>query len=303
MATFNRITCLVLLAILAASVATSKSDAAEMITVTVKSGRQFTAEVDHRSDDSRLWLRFSTNSTTLLRPISWDSIVGAEYDGGDVTYDRLREIVDAIKSGADPSEELQSESVPPVAHSVETIPSPTETKTYSEQARDALGMSPQVRFIRFDAYLANWDGDVEADGLVVQVYPIDEDGEVIPVDGTLHVTLVGPRRRSFSAVPHGRGQSIERLGSWTKMVRGNQVGPGGAEYNLPFQASHPEFDTDIGTHGLVNIRFVIPGHGVFEDSLDQIRIRPFSPTRDHLELQEGRRFFPFEHTGRGKRTR
>jgi len=77
------------------------------------------------------------------------------------------------------------------------------------------------------------------------------------------------------------------------------MGPSGAVYRLPFQAVHPEFDTDWAAHGLVHVRLTVPGHGVFEASQEVVRIRAFSPIRDELEMSTGRRFFPIERTGRG----
>jgi hypothetical protein len=71
---------------------------------------------------------------------------------------------------------------------------------------------------------------------------------------------------------------------------------------LPFQATHPEFDTDWFASGLVRIRFVVPGEGTFEESLDGIRTRPFSPLRDAMQRETGRRFLPSERTGRGQRS-
>jgi hypothetical protein len=60
----------------------------------------------------------------------------------------------------------------------------------------------------------------------------------------------------------------------------------------------PEFDLDWIGVGLVHVRLVVPGDGVFEDSLDGLRIRPYAPLRDRLEMNTGRRFLPTEGLGR-----
>ena len=61
---------------------------------------------------------------------------------------------------------------------------------------------------------------------------------------------------------------------------------------------HPEFDENWLSMGLVHVKFTSPGHGVFEDSRDAIRIRPFAPNRDYLDMHTGRRFLPTEGVGR-----
>ncbi|MEX2173467.1 MAG: hypothetical protein WD872_03840 [Pirellulaceae bacterium] len=61
---------------------------------------------------------------------------------------------------------------------------------------------------------------------------------------------------------------------------------------------HPEFDTDWSGVGLVHVKFVAPGHGVFEDSRDAVRIRPFAPLRDQLQQKHMPRFLPTEGVSR-----
>jgi hypothetical protein len=69
---------------------------------------------------------------------------------------------------------------------------------------------------------------------------------------------------------------------------------------LPFGAVHPEFDSDwlASPLGLVHVRLVAPGHGTFDSSRDAVRIRPWAPNRDQLELNTNRRFVPTEAVGR-----
>ena len=75
----------------------------------------------------------------------------------------------------------------------------------------------------------------------------------------------------------------------------------GIVLKLPFQATHPEFDSDVWSHGFVHLRLVVPGQGVFEDSVDGVRIRQFAPIRDWMQLSTGHRHFANERTGRPKR--
>jgi hypothetical protein len=144
--------------------------------------------------------------------------------------------------------------------------------------------------------VANWDGDVEVDGLLVRLRPLDAAGEEVPVEGTLEVRLIGWRT--------GRTRSRQgpvRLARWTRAVGPAEWGPFGIEYRLPFQSVHPEFDLRWAAHGTVHARLSVPGQGVFEVSQSTVRIRPYSALRDHLEYVSGGRFYPGERTGRGRR--
>ena len=67
-----------------------------------------------------------------------------------------------------------------------------------------------------------------------------------------------------------------------------------APIQLAFQAAHPEHDTTWAPHAIVHVKLVVPGQGVFQDTLDGVRVRQFAPTRDLLERQTGRRFFTVE---------
>ena len=270
-----------------------------MITVQTESGREFTADVDPRTNQDRLWLRFTTANTTLLRPITWDSIDTAFYQGERIAIDELRELVDKLRS-VPPRQEIAAPSTVEYQAEPANDAAGTAEASFADRATRALGATSRVEFVRIDAFLANWDADVEDDGLVIHIYPQDGNGDIVPINATLDVELIAARHVDFNAVPHGRGQRFDRISRWTKLVDQDQLGLSGVQFKLPFQALHPEFDNDINTHGLVHVRLSIPGHGVFEDSVSPVRIRRFSPVRDQLELTIGGRFFPTERTGRGK---
>ena len=157
-----------------------------------------------------------------------------------------------------------------------------------------------VASIVVDASVANWDRDVENDGLLVSVVPLDAYGRAVAASGTLQVYLIGPRVRKFSEAPRSRGSKLDRLGRWVKAVRETDFYEGGSTYRLPFQATHPEFDRRLGSHAMVNVKFTVPGSGTFERTIDYVRIQPFSPIRDYHQLNTGRRWLEIEQTGRGK---
>jgi hypothetical protein len=150
-----------------------------------------------------------------------------------------------------------------------------------------------VRSLAIDVRVANWDADVEVDGLLLDVYPRDAEGRTVPVAATLQVELTGERTGIVR-----RPRPFVRLGRWTKLIRPDMVSSNGARFRLPFLASHPQWETDLASFGLVHVRLNVPGHGVFEASDATVRIRPYGLMRDRLQEHSGRRFFAPEMTGR-----
>ena len=251
--------------------------AADLLRVELKSGRVYHAEVDARTGDERLWLRFGSGGAFLLRGVAWDRVARAEHNGEALSADELRRLVPEIAT-----------------RTPERVPA----KTVVVEAPRTSAAETRISSVQFDAFLANWDGDVEADGLIVRLVPIAEEGQLAPVEGTLDVDLVVVRRRDFNAMPDGRGRSFDRIGRWTVAVSAAEIGTSGATIRLPFQAIHPEFDTTTSPYGLVHLRYSAPGHGVFEASQDVVRIRPFAPLRDQREQSGQSRFLDGERLGR-----
>lgn len=271
------------------------ADAGPKVLVQLVSGRVLDAEAAPRTDAQRLWLVYRSNSATLHRPIAWDRIATAQLNGEALPPAEFKAAVldqlAAPQDEAPTANEPAPSQIPPAVASQESI---------ADEALNLLFAAPRVVSVNFDAHLANWDADIEADGLIIHVRPIDAAGRVVPVRGTVYADLHGPRQISFSDGPHLRGHRIDKLGSWTKQIVPAQVHADGAWFKLPFQAAQPEFDTALGRLGLVHVRLVVPGEGVFESSIDGVRIRPYSPLRDDLERVHGRRFLANERTGRGK---
>jgi hypothetical protein len=160
--------------------------------------------------------------------------------------------------------------------------------------------SDRVVQLQLDASVANWDGDVEVDGLAVEVMPRAADGTVVPVAGTLEVELWGLQRREFWQAPRSGGDTLELIERWTRAVRPEEVGPSGVRALLPFGAVHPELQANWPAwwYGLVHVRLSVPGQGVFEASRDGVRLRPWSPVRDRLERAGAGRILPTERLGR-----
>ena len=268
-------------------------EAERPISVEVASGRTFGGQLDARTDAVQLWLRSGRGSTVLLRPIQWDRVVQVHVAGQDLSGEEFRQIVEAVKPDTPtPKQAAAPQNKIVIKGSTRSggFLSVTGTPPRKPAAR------PRVRSLAIEAVVANWDADVEVDGLLVYVYPLDGTGAVVPARGTLQFDLTGQRDRVFR-----RWQPFTTLGRWSRRVRREDFGADGAVYRLPFQGVHPEFDLTVAPRGALHARLSVPGQGTFETTESMVRIRPYSAVRDELQLSTGRRFFPQERTGRGRR--
>lgn len=278
----------VLLAIVGAGFAPRSVQAGELVTVSLTNGRQITGELDDQTNDQKIWLQFAAENISIRRSIPWTAIDVVRQDTSTLNKSQVLELADRPHENTTEPTAANSNSPPGV------VP---ETSFAVEPGRMEVSFSGPVRSIQFDAEAANWDADVELDGLLVHLLPVDINGQVTPVRGTLEAELFVTRRRGFLVVPNRRGTSPERIGRWSLQVNVRQITPAGAFMQLPFENIRSEFDTDWSNLGLLHIRLVAPGHGVFESSLDAVPLRPVTPIRDTLERFGGERFLPTEQTG------
>jgi hypothetical protein len=287
------------------------------ISVEVAGGRTFTGQLDARTDPAELWLRSRRGSAVLLRPIPWDRISQVHVADQDLSGEELRQIVKTIKPEAAPPKEAAA-AIPNVQgpmFEVQTsnpqspIPNPQQKSLILKGSTRPGGFlsvtgtppptpaeTPRVCSLAIEAGVANWNADVEVDGLLVRVYPLDGTGTVVPVRGMLQFDLTGERGDESGPL-----QPFTTLGQWSRPVRFEDFGPQGAVFRLPFQGVHPEFNLSVAPLGAVHARLNVPGQGSFDATDSMVRIRPYSAVRDQLQLSTGRRFFPQERTGGGHR--
>ena len=284
--------------------AAAGQDRQRPVTVEVASGRSFTAEVDPRTDETRLWLRQSRGTVVILRPIRWERVVraqlgeealsGEEFRGAIVQSGELMQRGNKVEAGRSGFIRVHA------GGSTDSHATESAASARGSAAMTTAGGGPRVaipvRSLAIDAWVANWDGDVEVDGLAVEVRPLDGNQEVVPVHGTLEVSLMGWRAATANSK-----QYSARLGRWSQLVGPTDFGLSGAVYRFPFQSAHPEYNLQWAPDGAVHARLSVPGGGVFEVTKSDVRIRPYSAARDHLQQTTGGRFFPLERTGRGKR--
>jgi hypothetical protein len=276
----------------------ARAQAPATVVVELTNSRRWEGFIDARSTPRQLVLRFERGSTVLWRPIPWSTIRTAVVNSKAITGDELARSYQPLISEAKPR---TSRTTPPAESSPSDHPSRAVSSEDTVAPEEKPPLPPaKVISISCDALLANWDADVEADGLVIHLQPLDAWQEIVAASGTLEVVLHTLQARAFHHASNSRGRSVEPIIRWSQAVNLKDYRARGAMIQLPFQAAHPEFDDSLGAYGLVHIKFSVPGSGVFEQSIDGVRIRPWSPLRDYLQMDTGYRFLPHERTGRGK---
>ncbi len=142
-----------------------------------------------------------------------------------------------------------------------------------------------LRALLIDARLANFNATAEADGVWVEICPLDSYGQMKAVWGTLEIAVIAHRRG-----PSDYPAAFPRVARGVFQVHPGQFGPYGAEFFVPYQRPHPEFNTDLAPRGLVHARVNVPGEGSFE-ATTEVRLRPYSVIRDQMQLLGYSRFW------------
>ena len=281
-------------------------------------GRTMAGDLGPQTNADELWLQAQRGSTAILRPIQWDQVAKAWVIGYEFSGDELRRIAAKIRehvpaparvfpSAITLRENKGTGTSPHVSFPANDLYDSEPVPIFSQTLRGHVGsqevadsprrQAPHVRQLAIDANVANWNDTVEADGLTIHVYPLDAEGRVVPVHGTLEVDLTG---RQLTVTRPSQPQPFANVGRWTQTVRPEDFGPRGAVYHLPFQSVQPDFDLTVAPAGVVHARLGVPGQGTFDTTQSTVRIRPASAVRDDLERSSGQRFFPDERTERGR---
>jgi len=269
------------------AIAPAVSSAAELpaVTVDLATGRKLRAVLDSRTSEHQLWLRFGNTQTVVQRGFDWRSVIEVREGTRTIESSELVQLAKAARQPDDAS--TQRRVVVRSSASPSDLPQPAVLRTPVHLTR--------VASVTFDATLANWDADVMTDGLYITVAALDPQGQPVSVRGTLTAELFSMKRVDQDEIPHGRGRDLRRMERWSTQIDFQPDDVNSGLVRLPFQTPYPEFDIDWAPFGLVHIQLVVPGQGVFDHSIDGLRIRPWAPLRDALELQTGRRYFPSEN--------
>jgi hypothetical protein len=260
--------------------------AEDTVTVQSRDGRILTGEVDTRTDENLLWLRCTAPSILVMSSVQWSQVVVAQYRGQALSAAEFRPLAEKLKSKL-PADFFPSDFA--------WLGGASQSRPISRTSEPGIRQHPKVQSLHIEAAVANWDADVEIDGLELRVFPCAADGEIVPTHGMISVRLIG-----HYPYPTNRKDAFRELARWGKKVRTTDYGDWGAVYRFPFQNVHPEFDLASSADGLVHCKLGVPGQGNFEASVP-ISLRPYNPLREQLQLHQRKRFFPRERTGRGLR--
>jgi hypothetical protein len=293
----SRIRHILTLAVLLTSTGPLWAQAPATVSVELQNGRRYAGLIDAQSTRQQLVLRMERGAAVLSRPIAWKEIRSAAVNDQPIAVADLLKTYATRATAAKPWAERKANGEPKSPSDLN--PADRQFKNGPAETKPPLPPA-KVISIACDALLANWDADVETDGLVIHLQPIDAWQQLVAASGTLEVEMYTLQARAFHHASQSRGRSVEPVLRWTQAVNLPAYTSRGAYVQLPFQAAHPEFDDSLGAYGLVHIKFSVPGSGVFEQSIDGVRIRPWSPIRDYLQMDTGYRFLPHEGTGRGK---
>lgn len=286
-------------AICAASATEARAD--EEMQATARSGRVFSGRLDDRTNDRELWLRSDRDGVTIARPIEWSAVTALKRGAAAVAHEELIAEARRLREARpQPQRHVVRQAIefsPDAAVTTPQVAKAGELQTWRPVAHFVeVSQRPTVRWIEIDGYLANWDADVEADGLLLDLNAYDESGEAVAAGGTLSVELIGE-----TVPPYSRGNAAPMLARWTRQVSAADFARGYARLRFEFQAVHPDFQRVNGRFALIHARLLVPGQGTFEASRDAVALQGFSPVRERVEQAFGTRFLPTETTGRGHR--
>ena len=248
--------------------------AAEMIEVELIDGRRISGEWVNRDEVQRVWLMARTPGIEIRSSFLWSDVRSAKPHNA---VNSVRKAPERASEGRRPSDKS--------AHETPLVPV----------------HATRVKSLHIEARLAQWDDDVQPDGLQVLVFPRDASGALAAVNGEIELRLLG-EIEPYSGGNHDpltpKFRELERS---TSIVRLADFADGAAVYNIPFSQFHPDFDLDVASSAIVHARLGVPGQGAFESSDAQVELRDFSRIRDQLQLHTPQRFFPIESGARWNR--
>lgn len=248
---------------------------APQVSIETSTGRVLVGAVDDRSDEQTLWIRRAEENIVLVSAVSWHDVVTVEIDGREIEQVDLLDNLASYTTSEPQSFLTEYELLAP--------------RGYSERFL-RWQSQPRVASVEAAATLVNLDRTVEADGLLVTLAAIDTHGHTVAVRGSITARLIVER------IDQHTGQvSFEEFQRWSAAVSAADFRDGTVTVPLRFRGLSPEFDWQLCTAALLNVRLTAAGQGNYEASVP-VAIHEFNPIRDELRNQQGSRFFRNELT-------
>lgn len=258
----------------------------ESVTVVLLDGRTVSGAVDLKTDAQYLWLRRTAEQLDLVSGYPWNGVLEGHLRDRTLDHSELR----AWAS-------LQRQAGRTFAEIAPGLPS--DLRLISAASLPVPVSA--VKTLVVDAELAQWDKDTQTDGLRVFVYPLDAEGNLVPVDGHVELTLVAEREYARAAPGIVKVPDFVEGDRLTFPVRRAHFTAGPAVYQLPFDRWHPDWELTVAHQALLHARLSVPGRGVFEASDAQVCLRQFSRFRDQLQYYTPGRYLPLENPSRDGR--
>ena len=268
--------------------------AGEPITVELQNGQVIQGDPDEQTDATRLWLRRELDGIQITSGFPWDQVRQVKTGGQVLLAREFFSQADATKSAGKtyqqlPSAKGRAQAIQQASVTTEVLPKPVSDEFHRK------AIERRVKTLYIEAYLAQWDGDPQTDGLRVFVYPLSADGELVPVNGQIDLFLLGEIERATGIVGNPVMPQFRELDRTSKLVKAGDFARGAAVYELPFRQFHPDFYYDVARQSLVHARLGVPGQGLFLASDANVQLRGFSRIRDELQMKTPQRFFPAEN--------
>jgi hypothetical protein len=249
--------------------------------IQLRDGRWISGELDPQTSEEHLWIHTTEASIVARSGFRWETVNEVVQNGERLAPSAFRNLITLASAELSATFDATAISIPMYK---------TRTASLSELAPVV------VRSVDIRATVTSWDGDVEPDGLLVEVLPRDSNGYLAPVNGQISFTLIGentPYDPQDLFQPRARYPEIARS---NELVRVTDFGDGAAVYKMPFGVEHPDFRFDLAPHAILTATLGVPGQGTFHASDDSIHFRPGNWIRDRRQQFFGTRYFPQEGT-------
>lgn len=263
------------------------------LSVQLVDGRILRGVVDRRSDDHHLRLTLLEPGLTITSHFPWSQVVGASVGKLVLDAEELRAAFAKSPNGAGAKPTDGNAAPDETAAPAATLPPPEPCPDCQVGGPPLLPDPRVVRSLRIEVHLANWDDDVEPDGLRVVASPVDWHGHVVPVRGQVDFRLLGQRVQQGGRRV-SRQRSFGPLENWSRRMLPVDFGPAGVAFELPFRGFHPDRDFQFAPDAVLTARLAVPGNGVFNASAEFVWLRPANRLRDSLQLRTGNRYFSEE---------
>ncbi len=240
--------------------------ASELVTIQLSNGHQVSGVISEERNDSsnHLWLVRTAPGIQLVSGFPREKITSV------------------IKHG-------DSEELPP------PIDEKQNEKVLSNSASAPAKRIQKVVTVETYACVKNWDGDSQADGIEIIVKPLDNQGNIVPVSGTIDFQMLGQRTAWRTSEQIERFHEFGVIDTWTKRLQPNLLRHDGYHFRLEFRNTHPDFDLDLELEAMIHSRLNLIGQTALESNSGPVLLRPFSKLRDDRQQFTGSRFFAEEH--------